>query len=86
LRAKIHEVLDDRSYILEGIISKPPITIAGGHIIFELSQTAHPSMRTFEPTKGFRRIIRELLPGDDVTVFWECQDRTMNLEKIKLVV
>ena len=61
IKASIHEVKEDRSYILEGIVSKPPKTIIGGHIIFELSEN-NTSIEciAFEPTKGFRRIIREL--------------------------
>lgn len=85
IHATIHEVLDDRSYTLKGIISKPPKTIAGGHIIVELSGNGTSiECAAFEPTKGFRRIIRELLPGDDVTVFGSVKERTLNLEKIKV--
>jgi len=85
IEAKIHEVKDDRSYILSGKVSKTPKTITGGHIIFELSENGtHMECAAFEPTKGFRRIIRELLAGDEVTVFGSVRDRTLNLEKIKI--
>jgi tRNA(Ile2)-agmatinylcytidine synthase len=83
--ANIQEVQEDRSYILEGIVSKPPKTIIGGHIIFELSENgASIECVAFEPTKGFRRIIRELREGDEVTVFGSVKDNTVNLEKIKI--
>jgi tRNA(Ile2)-agmatinylcytidine synthase len=83
--AKICEVEEDRSYILDGIVSKPPKTITGGHIIFEISEDgASIECVAFEPTKGFRRIIRELREGDEVTVFGSVKDYTMNLEKIKI--
>jgi tRNA(Ile2)-agmatinylcytidine synthase len=83
--AKIHEVQEDRSYILDGTVSKPPKTIIGGHIIFELSEDgASIECVAFEPTKGFRRIIRELREGDEVTVFGSVKDNTVNLEKIKI--
>jgi len=83
--AKIHEVKEDRSYILEGMVSKPPKTITGGHIIFELSENgASIECVAFEPTKGFRRIIRELREGDEVTVFGSVKDNTVNLEKIRI--
>jgi tRNA(Ile2)-agmatinylcytidine synthase len=83
--AKIHEVHEDRSYILDGIVSKTPKTIIGGHIIFELSEgSASIECVAFEPTKGFRRIIRELREGDDVTVFGSVKDNTVNLEKINI--
>ncbi|MFA4956030.1 MAG: tRNA(Ile)(2)-agmatinylcytidine synthase [Candidatus Methanoperedens sp.] len=83
--AKINEVQDDRSYILDGIVSKAPKTITGGHIIFELSENgASIECVAFEPTKGFRRVIRELREGDEVTVFGSVKDNTVNLEKIRI--
>jgi tRNA(Ile2)-agmatinylcytidine synthase len=85
IKAKIHEVRDDHSYILSGIVSKPPKTIPGGHIIYELAENGDSlECAAFEPTKGFRRIIRELRAGDEVTVFGSVKNRTMNLEKIKI--
>ena len=85
IRAKIHEVRDDRSYILEGIISKPPKTITGGHIIYELAENGSSiECAAFEPTKGFRRITRELREGDEVTVFGSVKEKTLNLEKINI--
>ncbi|MBU3967450.1 MAG: tRNA(Ile)(2)-agmatinylcytidine synthase [Euryarchaeota archaeon] len=85
LRAKIGEVLDCRSYILEGTVSKPPKTIVGGHVIFEISDgTSAIECAAFEPTKGFRSIIRKLRAGDKVTVYGSVKDGTLNLEKLKL--
>jgi tRNA(Ile2)-agmatinylcytidine synthase len=85
IKAKIPEIKEDRSYILEGTISRPPKTIPGGHIIFELSENSTTiECAAFEPTKGFRRIIRELRAGDEVTVFGSVKDSTLNLEKIKI--
>lgn len=83
--ANIREVQEDRSYILDGIVNKSPKTITGGHIIFELSEKgASIECVAFEPTKGFRRVIRELREGDEVTVFGSVKDNTVNLEKIKI--
>jgi len=85
IKAKIQEVKEDRSYILEGIVSKPPKTITGGHIIVEISENGTSiECAAFEPTKGFRHIIRELRAGDEVKVFGSVKDRTLNLEKIKI--
>lgn len=85
LTAKISEVLDLRSYILEGTVSKPPKTIVGGHVIFEMEDGfASIECAAFEPTKGFRSIIRELRAGDDVTVYGSVKDGTLNLEKLKI--
>ena len=85
IKAKIREAKEDRSYILEGIVSKPPKTITGGHIIVEISENGTSiECAAFEPTKGFRRIIRELRAGDEVKVFGSVKGRTLNLEKIKI--
>lgn len=85
MRAKISDVLDCRSYILEGKVSNSPKTIEGGHVIFELADGAAAlECAAFEPTKGFRRIVRELRPGDEVTVYGSVKERTLNLEKIRI--
>ncbi|MDF1532487.1 MAG: tRNA(Ile)(2)-agmatinylcytidine synthase [ANME-2 cluster archaeon] len=39
----------------------------------------------FEPTKGFRQIIRQLIPGDRVRVYGSVQNDTLNLEKIDII-
>ncbi len=87
--AKINEVLDNRSYILNGKVKSAPKIIPGGHVIFELEDDGKDNgavieCAAFEPTKGFRRIIRELRPQDDVTVFGSVKDKTLNIEKINI--
>ncbi len=83
--AEINEVLDNRSYILNGKVKSAPKIIPGGHVIFELKDNgAVIECAAFEPTKGFRRIIRELRPQDEVTVFGSVKDKTLNIEKINI--
>ena len=85
LRGKISDVLDNRSYILDGTVSKAPKTIEGGHVIFEIGDGPGVIERAaFEPTKGFRNIIRQLRCKDEVTVFGSVKEGTLNLEKIKI--
>lgn len=85
MKAKISEVLDFRSYIIEGTVAKPPRTMEGGHVILEIGDgTSAMECAAFEPTKGFRSIIRQLRAGDEVTVYGSVKDRTLNLEKIKI--
>ncbi|VVB85750.1 tRNA(Ile2) 2-agmatinylcytidine synthetase TiaS [uncultured archaeon] len=85
MKAKISDVLDCRSYILEGNVSKSPKTIEGGHVIFEIGDGAAAiECAAFEPTKSFRGIIRQLRPGDQVTVYGSVKDGTLNLEKIRI--
>ncbi len=85
MKARICDVLDCRSYILEGTVSKLPKTIEGGHVIFEIGDgTAALECAAFEPTKGFRRVIRQLRTGDEIAVYGSVKDRTLNLEKIEI--
>jgi tRNA(Ile2)-agmatinylcytidine synthase len=85
MKAKISEVLDFRSYILEGTVTKPPRTMEGGHVILEIwDGTSAMECAAFEPTKGFRSIIRRLRVGDEVTVYGSVKEGTLNLEKLKL--
>ena len=85
MKAKISEVLDFRSFILEGTVTKPPRTMEGGHVIMEIGDTTSAiECVAFEPTKGFRNIIRQLRVGDEVTVYGSVKEGTLNLEKLKL--
>ncbi len=85
IRARISDVLDCRSYVLDGTVGRPPGIIEGGHVIFEISDGSSAlACAAFEPTKGFRSIIRELRCGDEVTVYGSVKDGTLNLEKIRI--
>ncbi len=85
MHASIKDVKNYRSYILNGTVCQPPRTIKGGHVFFKISDNnASLQCAAFEPTKGFRNIIRKLRPGDDVTVYGGVKNMTLNLEKIKV--
>ncbi len=84
--AKIDEAQDDRSYILKGCVSRTPATIEGGHVFFALLENgARLECAAFEPTKGFRHIVRQLRAGDEVAVYGSVKDRTLNIEKINIL-
>ncbi len=80
--------LDDyQSYILDGVVESNPRTIAGGHVVFALALSDvgnRIECIAYEPTKGFRAIIRGLRVGDEVTVYGSFKHGTINLEKIEL--
>lgn len=85
IAAKISNVKNERSYILKGTVNSTPRTIEGGHVIFKITDGfAALECAAFEPTKGFRNIVRKLRPGDGVEVFGSVKNRTLNLEKIKI--
>ncbi len=85
LDAQIIDVLEERSYKLTGTVVDRPVTIRGGHVFFTLKGSGSIRCAAFEPTKGFRNIIKELIPGDKVSVYGGIADRTLNLEKIRIL-
>ncbi len=58
------------SYTLSGTVSSFPLVIRGGHVFFSM-ETDHGNVRcaSFEETKELRRVSRQLLPGDRVSVW-----------------
>ncbi len=82
----IAEAMDDRSYVLKGPVTEAPYAIEGGHVFFAIGDgKATLKCAAFEPTKGFRNIVKALIPGDEVRVFGSVKDRTVNLEKLEVI-
>ena len=84
---KIRDIQYYDSVIVKGMVSKNPKTIAGGHVIFSVNDsTGEIDCAAYEPTKQFRKIIRELLSGDVIEVYGGVRKKplTINLEKIKV--
>jgi tRNA(Ile2)-agmatinylcytidine synthase len=82
----IAEAQDDRSYVLKGTVTESPYAIEGGHVFFSIGDgRATLKCAAFEPTKGFRNIVKSLIPGDEVRVFGSVKDSTVNLEKLEVV-
>jgi tRNA(Ile2)-agmatinylcytidine synthase len=80
---------DYHSYIINGVVHSNPRTIKGGHVLFTLTLTTERGEEgvecvAYEPTKGFRNVIRKLRVGDEITVFGSLKKNTINLEKIEI--
>lgn len=80
---------DYHSYTIDGVVNSNPRTIEGGHVVFSISVSEKPvgcfvECIAYEPTKGFRDIIRKLRTGDEITVFGSLKENTINIEKIEL--
>ena len=90
-RCRISEVRPYTSVILEGRVVAGPRTIPGGHVIFTLEdETGRVDCAAYEPTRGFRRVVRALRPGDRVRVCGGVREedgipRTINLEKLSIL-
>ena len=75
-----------RSYIVPGKVTCVPGTYAGGHVSFIMKDGGIPvRCMAYEPTKNFRHIVRQLIPGDKVIAVGSFKKGSINLEKIKLV-
>mgnify|MGYP000630281578 CR=1 FL=1 len=87
----IEEIEPYESVIVEGTVLDSPVTIDGGHVFFSIEDQGY-EMRcsAFEPTREFRKVIRELVEGDKVKVFGGVKEKeehplTINLEKIEIL-
>ena len=84
-KKKIKDIKPYQSIITEGVVYKTPKDIKGGHVIFSIKDsTGDIDCAAYEPTKEFRKIIRELAVGDRVKVYGGVREMplTVNLEKI----
>lgn len=80
---------DYHSYLLEGVVASDPRTIEGGHVVFALARPGGLAEDcidciAYEPTKGFRALVRGLRAGDRVSVYGSFKSGTVNLEKFEL--
>jgi tRNA(Ile2)-agmatinylcytidine synthase len=73
------------SYRLQGTVAALPVTRRGGHISLIL-EDAGVLVRcmAYEPTKGFRDLIRALIPGDRIGVQGSWKGGSINLEKVRV--
>lgn len=64
----------------------PPTTIEGGHVIVRISDGKEIDAAFYEPSRGFREVARELLPGDELTLYGSVRKapRSLNVEKMRV--
>ncbi len=92
LREKqIGEIEPYQSVVVEGKVSEEPETITGGHVFFSISdETGEIRCAAFEPTREFRKVVRELVNKDKVRVYGGVKEKeehplTINLEKMDVL-
>ena len=85
LSGKAGHLSEHLSYVVPGTVTRAPETKTGGHVSFTMSD-GDQSVRcmAYEPTKNFRQIVRQLLPGDRVVAAGSFKKGSINLEKIKI--
>ncbi|MCQ1539017.1 DUF1743 domain-containing protein [Methanocalculus taiwanensis] len=86
IAGKIPNLEEGRSYIVAGTVASSPKTGIGGHVALLISDHGYYlTCMAYEPTKGFRDIIRALLPGDTVIACGSFKNGSLNLEKIQII-
>jgi tRNA(Ile2)-agmatinylcytidine synthase len=74
------------SYVVPGVVTGKPETGEGGHVSFIMKDgESEVRCMAYEPTKNFRQIIRQLVPGDSVIAVGSYKKGSINLEKIRVV-
>ncbi len=74
---------EGRSYIIPGTVAGEPETGPGGHVSVLLEDRGGTiRAMAYEPTKGFRDVVRALIPGDTVVAVGSCRKGSINLEKL----
>ena len=87
----ISEIKPYTSVAVRGTVSSRPRIIKGGHVFVEIKDgTGKIRLAAYEPTRGFRKIVASLIPGDEVIAYGSFKPRegeppTINLEKIRVL-
>jgi tRNA(Ile2)-agmatinylcytidine synthase len=86
LAGTIGELREGLSYRVSGTVADIPKTGTGGHVSFTIRNSDHTvRCMAYEPTKNFRHIVRQLMPGDEVIAAGSYKKGSINLEKMQLV-
>jgi len=86
LPGKAGHLNEHLSYFVPGAVTHSPQTGTGGHVSFVMKDGEYPvRCMAYEPTKNFRQIIRQLVPGDRVIAVGSFKKGSINLEKLKIV-
>jgi tRNA(Ile2)-agmatinylcytidine synthase len=84
--ASLADVEEGLSYRVTGTVATTPETGQGGHVTFELEDAdTRVTCMAYEPTKGFRDVVRSLAPGDELLVTGSYKNGSINLEKVHVI-
>ena len=75
-----------RSYAVIGTVVATPLTGEGGHVTLFIEDGGEQlRCMAYEPTKGFREVVRALRRGDRVVVCGSFRHGSLNLEKLRVI-
>ena len=74
-------------YEVVGEVKNKPTIIDGGHMFFYIfDESGEIECGAYEPTKNFRKVVSNLLPGDIIKVFGGIgEQNTFNIEKFQVI-
>ncbi|MCW8801979.1 MAG: tRNA(Ile)(2)-agmatinylcytidine synthase, partial [Candidatus Bathyarchaeota archaeon] len=87
----VNEIKPHSPVVLQGVVSKAPQIIQGGHVIFGLKdETGQVDCAAYKPTVTLCKVARKLVQGDVVKVYGGVRELskgqlTVNLEKIEVL-
>jgi tRNA(Ile2)-agmatinylcytidine synthase len=88
----VKEIQPYNPVVAEGVVSKEPMVIQGGHVIFAVKdETGEVDCAAYKPTGSLCRTTRKLMAGDNVKVFGGVRPSssqhqlTINLEKLRVL-
>lgn len=77
---------DYHTYRIAGRVISSPYSIRGSHYFCNIQwKESTVKIAAFEPTKEFRQVFRQLIPGDMITVYGSYSSGTINVEKLDLM-
>lgn len=83
---EIGALREARSYAVAGTVASTPATGEGGHVTLLIEDRGEPlRCMAYEPTKGFRDVVRALRAGDRVVACGSYRHGSLNLEKLRVV-
>jgi tRNA(Ile2)-agmatinylcytidine synthase len=81
------EITENSSYEIEGIVLTHAKHMRGGHTFIDINtRYGKITCAAYEPSKEFRMLFDNLVPGDKISVIGELRDRprTLNAEKVSV--
>jgi tRNA(Ile2)-agmatinylcytidine synthase len=82
----IGNLTEGHSYSVRGTVTGKADTGRGGHVSIPIGLGGCTlQCMAYEPTKGFRDVVRALIPGDEVLACGSYKGGSLNLEKLRLI-
>ncbi|MEN6610483.1 MAG: tRNA(Ile)(2)-agmatinylcytidine synthase [Methanoregulaceae archaeon] len=86
LEGTMGDLKEGLSYRVRGTVASFPVTGPGGHVSVTIADKDQElRCMAYEPTKGFRELVRILAPGDQVTAVGSYKNGSLNLEKVQVI-